>query len=115
MTTAGGLGHTLPYLIPDFFVATIVSVCVVAAELAIISSAIDSWIRHSSQRRFKSWSGAFWCSLRALRLVAHNKGLPGFVVMNDKGAPRDLCSTLPGQRRPAGIAQEVISSCRRRL
>ncbi len=41
MTAAGGLGHTLPYLIPDFFVATIVSVCVVAAELAIIS-----FIRH---------------------------------------------------------------------
>jgi VIT1/CCC1 family predicted Fe2+/Mn2+ transporter len=37
MTAAGGLGHTLPYLIPDFFVATVVSVCVVAAELAIIS------------------------------------------------------------------------------
>jgi rubrerythrin len=41
MTAAGGLGHTLPYLIPDFFVATMVSVCVVAAELAIIS-----FIRH---------------------------------------------------------------------
>jgi rubrerythrin len=37
MTAAGGLGHTLPYLIPDFYVATIVSVCVVAAELAAIS------------------------------------------------------------------------------
>jgi hypothetical protein len=37
MTVAGGLGHTLPYLIPDFYVATIVSVCVVAAELATIS------------------------------------------------------------------------------
>ena len=34
MTTAGGLGHTLPYLIPDFFVATVISICVVAAELA---------------------------------------------------------------------------------
>jgi rubrerythrin len=41
MTTAGGLGHTLPYLIPDFFVATVISICVVAAELAIIS-----FIRH---------------------------------------------------------------------
>jgi erythrin-vacuolar iron transport family protein len=41
MTAAGGLGHTLPYLIPDFFVATIVSACVVAAELTIIS-----FIRH---------------------------------------------------------------------
>jgi rubrerythrin len=41
MTTAGGLGHTLPYLIPDFFVATVISICVVGAELAIIS-----FIRH---------------------------------------------------------------------
>ena len=41
MTTLGGLGHTLPYLIPDFMVATIVAVIVVAVELALIS-----WIRH---------------------------------------------------------------------
>jgi rubrerythrin len=37
MTTIGGLGHTLPYLIPDFWLATIVSVIVVAIELAVIS------------------------------------------------------------------------------
>jgi rubrerythrin len=37
MTTVGGLGHTLPYLIPDFVTATIVSVIVVAVELAAIS------------------------------------------------------------------------------
>jgi len=37
MTTIGGLGHTLPYLIPDFVTATIVSVIVVAVELAAIS------------------------------------------------------------------------------
>ena len=37
MTTVGGLGHTLPYLIPDFLTATIVSVIVVAVELAAIS------------------------------------------------------------------------------
>ena len=40
MTTIGGLGHTLPYLIPDFYVATIVAILVVAVELAAIS-----WIR----------------------------------------------------------------------
>ncbi|MGE0060996.1 MAG: iron exporter MbfA [Xanthobacteraceae bacterium] len=40
MTAIGGLGHTLPYLIPDFWIATIVSVAVVAVELAAIS-----WIR----------------------------------------------------------------------
>src|SRR5246127_2255066 len=40
MTTIGGLGHTLPYLIPHFLTATIVSVLVVAIELAAIS-----WIR----------------------------------------------------------------------
>lgn len=37
MTTVGGLGHTLPYLIPDFFIATAVSIIVVIAELAAIS------------------------------------------------------------------------------
>ena len=40
MTSIGGLGHTLPYLIPHFYAATVVSICVVAAELAAIS-----WIR----------------------------------------------------------------------
>jgi rubrerythrin len=41
MTAAGGLGHTLPYLIPDFFTATVVSGCVVLLELGVIS-----FIRH---------------------------------------------------------------------
>jgi erythrin-vacuolar iron transport family protein len=41
MTAIGGLGHTLPYLIPDFWTATVVSVIVVAIELATIS-----YIRH---------------------------------------------------------------------
>jgi rubrerythrin len=41
MTAIGGLGHTLPYLIPNFWTATVVAVAVVAVELATIS-----WIRH---------------------------------------------------------------------
>ena len=41
MTTMGGIGHTLPFLIPGFGLATGVAVAVVAVELAIIS-----WIRH---------------------------------------------------------------------
>ena len=40
MTSAGGLGHALPYLIPHFWTATAVSIFVVALELAAIS-----WIR----------------------------------------------------------------------
>jgi rubrerythrin len=40
MTTLGGIGHTLPYLIPDFITATVLAICVVVVELAIIS-----WIR----------------------------------------------------------------------
>ena len=40
MTTAGGIGHTLPYLIPYFQTATGVAVVVVAVELMLIS-----WIR----------------------------------------------------------------------
>ena len=41
MTTAGGIGHSLPYLISDFRVATGVAAAVVAVELAAIS-----YIRH---------------------------------------------------------------------
>jgi erythrin-vacuolar iron transport family protein len=41
MTTVGGLGHTLPYLIPNIHTATSVAVGVVIVELGIIS-----WIRH---------------------------------------------------------------------
>ena len=40
MTTLGGIGHTLPFLIPDFRVALILAVGVVIAELAVIS-----WVR----------------------------------------------------------------------
>jgi rubrerythrin len=46
MTTAGGLGHTLPYLIPTDFpngfkIATAIALAVVIVELAAIS-----WVRH---------------------------------------------------------------------
>jgi rubrerythrin len=37
MTTIGGVGHTLPYLIPDFWVATVLAAIVVAFELMAIS------------------------------------------------------------------------------
>jgi rubrerythrin len=40
MTALGGLGHTLPYLIPDFWTATAVAAVVVIIELWIIA-----WIR----------------------------------------------------------------------
>ena len=41
MTFAGGVGHTLPFLIPDFRLAMSVAVLVVAVELWVIA-----WVRH---------------------------------------------------------------------
>jgi erythrin-vacuolar iron transport family protein len=41
MTTLGGIGHTLPFLISGFRAAFFVAFCVVLAELAVIT-----WIRH---------------------------------------------------------------------
>jgi hypothetical protein len=41
MTTLGGIGHTLPFLIGDFYVAMIVAMVVVAIELGVIA-----WIRN---------------------------------------------------------------------
>ena len=40
MTTAGGIGHTLPFLIPHFWTAMAVAIGVVIVELAVIS-----WVR----------------------------------------------------------------------
>ena len=37
MTAVGGLGHALPYLIPNFWTATVIAAIVVAVELAAIS------------------------------------------------------------------------------
>ena len=37
MTTIGGVGHTLPYLIPDFWLATFLAIFVVAIELVAIA------------------------------------------------------------------------------
>jgi VIT1/CCC1 family predicted Fe2+/Mn2+ transporter len=37
MTGLGGLGHALPYLIPDFWTATTIAAVVVVVELAIIA------------------------------------------------------------------------------
>jgi erythrin-vacuolar iron transport family protein len=41
MTTLGGVGHALPYLIPNFHIATIIAIIVVMAELAVIA-----WVRN---------------------------------------------------------------------
>ena len=40
MTTLGGIGHTLPFLIPTFWTATTLAICVVVIELGVIS-----WVR----------------------------------------------------------------------
>jgi rubrerythrin len=41
MTTAGGVGHTLPFLIANFHLAMAIAMAIVAVELAVIA-----WIRH---------------------------------------------------------------------
>jgi rubrerythrin len=41
MTALGGVGHTLPFLIPNFKIATSIATVVVVVELALIA-----WIRH---------------------------------------------------------------------
>jgi erythrin-vacuolar iron transport family protein len=41
MTALGGIGHTLPFLIPDFRIAMTAAIVVVIAELGVIT-----WVRH---------------------------------------------------------------------
>lgn len=52
MTALGGIGHTLPFLIPDFRAAMTAAVIVVLVELAVIS-----WIRHRYMET-PAWSAA---------------------------------------------------------
>jgi hypothetical protein len=65
MTALGGIGHTLPFLIPDFRAAMTAAVLVVVIELGIIS-----WVRHrymetaaSRQLCKLDWAES-WFSLR---------------------------------------------------
>jgi VIT1/CCC1 family predicted Fe2+/Mn2+ transporter len=41
MTTVGGIGHTLPFLIPEFRLAMVVAISIVIVELGVIT-----WVRH---------------------------------------------------------------------
>jgi rubrerythrin len=44
MTAIGGIGHTLPYLIPNFWTATVIAIIVVALELVAISYIRYRWM-----------------------------------------------------------------------
>jgi erythrin-vacuolar iron transport family protein len=57
MTAVGGIGHTLPFLIPDFRVAMVAAVIVVLVELGIIS-----WVRHRYMET-PAWSAALQVGL----------------------------------------------------
>jgi rubrerythrin len=57
MTTMGGVGHTLPFLIPNFRVAMTAAFVVVVVELAIIT-----WIRHRYMET-PTWAAALQVGL----------------------------------------------------
>jgi rubrerythrin len=57
MTSVGGIGHTLPFLVPDFRVATLAAVAVVLVELIVIT-----WIRHRYMET-PTWSAALQVGL----------------------------------------------------
>lgn len=57
MTTAGGIGHTVPFLIPGFHMAMVVALVVVVIELAIIT-----WVRHKYMDT-PTWSAAMQVAL----------------------------------------------------
>ncbi len=71
MTAVGGLGHTLPYLIPDFKTATGLSVAVVFVELWLIS-----WIR------YKYMDTPFWRAAFQIALGGFLVFLTGILIGN---------------------------------
>jgi erythrin-vacuolar iron transport family protein len=73
MTTLGGIGHTLPFLISGFRAAFFVAFCVVLAELAVIT-----WIRHRYMETpavtaaVQVWWVGLWCLPPASLSVPRN-------------------------------------------
>ena len=57
MTALGGIGHTLPFLIPDFRAALTAAMIVVLVELGVIT-----WIRHRYMET-PTWSAALQVGL----------------------------------------------------
>jgi rubrerythrin len=57
MTTVGGIGHTMPFLVHDFRLATLVAAAVVVVELVAIT-----WIRHRYMET-PTWSAALQVGL----------------------------------------------------
>jgi len=57
MTALGGVGHTFPFLVPDFRIAMAAAIIVVVIELAVIS-----WIRHRYMET-PVWSAAMQVGL----------------------------------------------------
>jgi erythrin-vacuolar iron transport family protein len=74
MTALGGLGHTLPYLIPHIQVATAVAVVVVVIELSLIA-----WVRHHYME--SPWSSALFQVVLGGTLVV----LTGVLIGNITG------------------------------
>ena len=64
MTTAGGIGHTLPFLIPGFRAAMTAAIAVVLVELGVIS-----WIRHRYMDT-PTWSAALQVGLGGVLVFA---------------------------------------------
>jgi len=72
---AGGIGHTLPFLISDFHIATIIAVIVVVIELEPSATfAIAIWIRLFGRRRFSVVSAACSSSSPAGSSAVRNSG-----------------------------------------
>ena len=64
MTTIGGVGHTLPYLIPDFWVGDHAGHRRGGRRTRgrFPGFATATWTRHSCRRHSRSWSAARWSS-----------------------------------------------------
>ena len=81
MTALGGIGHTLPFLVPDFRIAMTAAVIVVLVELAAIC--LDSQPLYGYAAAFGRPAGGAWrragvCDRRADRQRVKKEGLKIF-------------------------------------
>jgi rubrerythrin len=103
MTALGGLGHTLPFLVPSFAVAMTIAAAVVIVELAVIAWIRNrTWTRRCCRPPFRSSAAACWSSPPASPLAAAKEARRFSITRLFRAAARQSSTrgTLPRLCRP---------------